>query len=73
MAALLMLWGLHTLVNRTRVGKAMRAVAEDQAAASLMGINVKNLMLSSAVLLAIGATSGDSAARCSRSASIESG
>ena len=33
-AALLMLWGLHTLVNRTKIGKAIRAVAEDQAAAS---------------------------------------
>ena len=28
-AALLMLWGLHSLVNRTKVGKAMRAVAEE--------------------------------------------
>src|SRR5205823_12533211 len=39
-AALLMLWGLWALVNRTRIGTAIRAVAEDQAAASLMGINV---------------------------------
>jgi branched-chain amino acid transport system permease protein len=43
-AALLMLWGLHTLVNRTKVGKAIRAVAEDQAAASLMGINVNRMI-----------------------------
>src|SRR6185295_19430675 len=43
-AALLMLWSLHTLVNRTKVGKAMRAVAEDQAAASLMGINVNRII-----------------------------
>ena len=43
-AALLMLWGLHTLVNRTKVGKAIRAVAEDQAAASLMGINVNRII-----------------------------
>ena len=42
-AALLMLWGLHSLVNRTKVGKAIRAVAEDQAAASLMGINVNRM------------------------------
>src|SRR5688572_9559330 len=40
-ASLLMLWGLYTLVNRTKIGKAIRAVAEDQATASLMGINVK--------------------------------
>jgi branched-chain amino acid transport system permease protein len=43
-AALLMLWALHTLVRRTRVGKAIRAVAEDQAAASLMGINVNRMI-----------------------------
>jgi branched-chain amino acid transport system permease protein len=43
-AALLMLWGLHALVNRTTVGTAIRAVAEDQAAASLMGINVNRII-----------------------------
>jgi len=43
-AALLMLWALHSLVNRTKVGKAIRAVAEDQAAASLMGINVNRMI-----------------------------
>jgi branched-chain amino acid transport system permease protein len=43
-AALLMLWGLHSLVNRTKIGKAIRAVAEDQAAASLMGINVNRMI-----------------------------
>jgi branched-chain amino acid transport system permease protein len=43
-AALLMLWGLHALVNRTKIGKAIRAVAEDQAAASLMGINVNRII-----------------------------
>src|SRR6266540_11309 len=43
-AALLMLWGLHALVNRTRIGAAIRAVAEDQAAASLMGINVNRII-----------------------------
>jgi branched-chain amino acid transport system permease protein len=43
-AALLMLWGLHTLVNRTKIGTAIRAVAEDQAAASLMGINVNRII-----------------------------
>jgi branched-chain amino acid transport system permease protein len=43
-AALLMLWVLHVLVNRTKIGKAIRAVAEDQAAASLMGINVNRII-----------------------------
>ncbi|HET8578505.1 MAG TPA: branched-chain amino acid ABC transporter permease [Methylomirabilota bacterium] len=43
-AALLMLWALHALVNRTKIGTAIRAVAEDQAAASLMGINVNRII-----------------------------
>jgi branched-chain amino acid transport system permease protein len=43
-SALLMLWGLHALVNRTKIGKAIRAVAEDQAAASLMGIDVNRII-----------------------------
>jgi branched-chain amino acid transport system permease protein len=43
-AALLMLWALYVLVNRTKIGTAIRAVAEDQAAASLMGINVNRII-----------------------------
>jgi branched-chain amino acid transport system permease protein len=43
-AALLMLWALHALVNRTKIGTAIRAVAEDQAAASLMGIDVNRMI-----------------------------
>ena len=43
-SALLVLWGLHALVNRTKIGTAIRAVAEDQAAASLMGINVNRII-----------------------------
>ena len=43
-AALLMLGSLHALVNRTKIGTAIRAVAEDQAAASLMGINVNRII-----------------------------
>src|SRR5262249_231097 len=43
-AALLMLWLLHALVNRTRMGMAIRAVAEDQAAASLMGVDVNRII-----------------------------
>jgi branched-chain amino acid transport system permease protein len=42
--ALLMLWVLHLIVNRTKVGTAIRAVAEDQAAASLMGIDVNRII-----------------------------
>jgi branched-chain amino acid transport system permease protein len=43
-AALGMLWALHGLVNRTKIGTAIRAVAEDQGAASLMGINVNRII-----------------------------
>ena len=43
-AALAMLWLLHVLVNRTKIGTAIRAVAEDQAAASLMGIDVNRII-----------------------------
>jgi branched-chain amino acid transport system permease protein len=58
-AALAMLWGLHTIVNRTKIGTAIRAVAEDQAAASLMGINV-NRMISLTFLIggAMGGAAG---------------
>src|SRR6267143_1435540 len=43
-ASLLMLLSLHLLVNKTRLGTAIRAVAEDQATASLMGINVDRMI-----------------------------
>jgi branched-chain amino acid transport system permease protein len=43
-AALGMLWVLHVLVNRTKMGTAMRAVAEDQVAASLMGVNINRII-----------------------------
>lgn len=38
-AALLMV-GLQLMVSRTRIGRAMRAVAQDREAAALMGVNV---------------------------------
>jgi branched-chain amino acid transport system permease protein len=58
-AALLMLWALYVIVNRTKLGTAIRAVAEDQAAASLMGINV-NRMISLTFLIggAMGGAAG---------------
>ena len=43
-AALLMLWGLHVLVNRTRIGTAIRAVAEDREMAAIMGVNVRRVI-----------------------------
>ena len=57
-AAVLMLIGLTQLVNRTKVGKAIRAVAEDQATASLMGINVNRII---AVTFFIGGAMGGAA------------
>lgn len=43
-AAILMLVGLNYLVNATRAGKAIRAVAQDRSTASLMGINVNQII-----------------------------
>ena len=43
-AAVLMLVALNYLVNATRVGKAIRAVAQDRPTASLMGINVNRII-----------------------------
>ncbi|SRR5579884_200722 len=40
LGALAMMLGLDMFVNRTTIGKAMRAVAQDREAASMMGINV---------------------------------
>ncbi|HXF61140.1 MAG TPA: branched-chain amino acid ABC transporter permease [Caldilineaceae bacterium] len=41
---LAMLVGLNYLVNATKLGKAIRAVAQDQRTASLMGINVNAII-----------------------------
>ncbi len=42
--ALMMLLGLHLFVNRTKVGTAIRAVAQDPDTASLMGIDVNRII-----------------------------
>ncbi len=57
-AAVLMLVGLNYLVNATKLGKAIRSVAQDRPTASLMGINV-NLIISLTFL--IGGTLGGAA------------
>jgi branched-chain amino acid transport system permease protein len=58
-AAILMLIALTLFVNRTKLGKAIRAVAEDQSTAGLMGINV-NQMISLTFLIggAMGGAAG---------------
>ncbi|HMQ31212.1 MAG TPA: branched-chain amino acid ABC transporter permease [Chloroflexaceae bacterium] len=43
-AAILMLIALNYLVNATRLGKAIRATAQDMPTASLMGINVNRII-----------------------------
>jgi branched-chain amino acid transport system permease protein len=50
-AALAMMIGLFLFVERTRAGRAMRAVAEDQEIARLMGINVDRTI---ALVFAVG-------------------
>lgn len=50
---------LLLFVNKTRVGKAMRAVSEDKGAAELMGINVNNtISLTFAIGSGLGAIAG---------------
>lgn len=58
-AAVLILLGLNYFVNATKIGKGIRAVSQDQGAASLMGINV-NLMISITFLVggALGGAAG---------------
>lgn len=50
--ALLMMLGLYWFVQRTKTGKAMRAVAEDKDVAALMGIDVDRVIV---ITFAIGA------------------
>jgi branched-chain amino acid transport system permease protein len=51
-AAVVMMVGLYLMVQRTRLGRAMRAVAEDKDVAALMGINVDRVIVAT---FAIGA------------------
>ena len=39
-----MMWGLNILVQRTRLGRAIRAVAEDREMAAVMGVDVGNVI-----------------------------
>jgi branched-chain amino acid transport system permease protein len=43
--ALVLMAGLHLFVNRTRLGKAMRATAQDAEAARMMGIDVDRVII----------------------------
>ena len=43
-AAGLMMWGLHALVQRTTLGRAIRAVAEDREMAAIMGVDVNRVV-----------------------------
>jgi branched-chain amino acid transport system permease protein len=42
--AVLMMWGLHLLVQRTMLGRSIRAVAEDREMAAIMGVNVRGVI-----------------------------
>lgn len=42
--AVVVMWGLHFIVHRTKVGKAMRATSYNLAAAKLMGINTDRVI-----------------------------
>lgn len=57
--SILLLIGLYTLVQRTRFGRAMRAVAEDKETASLMGVNVNYIISTTFVISgALGGAAG---------------
>ena len=48
--SIIMMAGLVVFIRKTKTGKAMRAVAEDKDAASLMGINVNRIIVVTFVL-----------------------
>jgi branched-chain amino acid transport system permease protein len=43
--ALVMMWGLDTFVQKTKFGRGIRAVAQDQNTAALMGVNKSQVIL----------------------------
>ena len=45
LASVVMMFVLYTIVMRTKIGKAMRAVAEDRDTAALMGVNVDQVIV----------------------------
>jgi len=49
-AAALLMAALYLFVQRTRVGKAIRAVSEDQEASSLMGIGIDRMIVTTFVI-----------------------
>lgn len=48
--SIVMMAGLYTFIQKTKMGKAIRAVAEDKATASLMGINVNQIVVTTFLL-----------------------
>ncbi len=55
---IVLMWGLWFFVQRTKTGKAMRAVAEDKPTAALMGINVDSVIVTTFILGAAMAGAG---------------
>src|SRR5213076_1031749 len=54
----LMVWGLHELVQRTTLGRSIRAVAEERETAAIMGVNVRRVI---AVTFFLGSALGGAA------------
>jgi len=50
LAAALLMAALYTFVQRTRIGKAIRAVSEDKAVAALMGIDIDQMIATTFVI-----------------------